>query len=107
LDMSDRIKQLRLQHGMTQEELGRLLGVKKSAIQKYESGMVKNIKRPAIKKMADTFGVKPSYLMGFDDAPITASEKRLAEKYLLLKNSDNPKDRAVAAAIDMLLSIAE
>ena len=34
--------------GLTQEELGKKVGVKKSAIYKYESGMVKNLKRSVI-----------------------------------------------------------
>ena len=36
-----RIKSLRQNKGMTQEELGSLLGVNKAAVQKYESGKVK------------------------------------------------------------------
>jgi repressor LexA len=52
---------------MTQEELGAKIGVQKSAIRKYESGLVENIPRASIKKMADIFNVKPSYLMGFED----------------------------------------
>lgn len=50
------IKQLRLQKGLTQEELEKVIGVQKSAIRKYESGMVQNIKRSSIKKLADFFG---------------------------------------------------
>ena len=60
MNMGERIKQLRLRHNMTQEELGRALNLKKSAIAKYETGRVENIKRPTIQKMADIFGVAPS-----------------------------------------------
>ena len=59
-----RIKQLRLQKGMTQEELGVLLGVKKAAIQKYESGTIANIKSEKLKRLAKIFDVTPSYVMG-------------------------------------------
>lgn len=65
------IKQLRLQKGITQEELGKVIGVQKSAIRKYESGMVQNIKRSSIKKLADFFGVSPSYLLGYEDSSTT------------------------------------
>lgn len=65
------IKQLRLQKGLTQEELGKVIGVQKSAIRKYESGMVQNIKRSSIKKLADFFGVSPSYLLGYEDSSTT------------------------------------
>lgn len=66
MKMSENIRMLRIEKGMTQEELGRLLGVKKSAIAKYESGLVENIPRSSVKKMADIFGVKPSFILGFD-----------------------------------------
>ena len=65
--MGDRIKFLREQCGMTQEELGEKIGVQKSAIRKYEKGSVENIKRSSIKIMADLFGVSPCYLMGWDE----------------------------------------
>lgn len=66
MTMGDRIKYLREKHNMTQDELGELLGVQKSAIRKYEKGSVENIKRTSIKKMSEHFGVSPAWLMGFD-----------------------------------------
>ena len=73
--MGERIKKLRKEADMTQEDLADLLGVQKSAIAKYESGRVSNIKRSAIKKMAQRFQVSLSYLMGFDDgsAPLPSN----------------------------------
>ena len=48
LNMSNIIKILRNQKGLTQDELGAYLGVKKSAIQKYESGAIVNLKSETI-----------------------------------------------------------
>ena len=39
MEMGDRIKFLRRQKGITQEELGQIVGVQKAAVQKWESGM--------------------------------------------------------------------
>ena len=50
-----RIKQLRLSHNLTQEQLGKILGVNKSAVQKYEAGDVKNLKRETIKRLCNQF----------------------------------------------------
>lgn len=81
------IKSLRLTKGMTQEELGQALGVKKSAIQKYESGMVENLKRSTIAKMAEIFDVTPAYIMGWGkerdtyNAKLSESELTHIEKY--------------------------
>lgn len=66
-EMGKRIKELRLRKGVTLEELGNIIGVQKSAILKYENGSVENMKRSAIKKLADYFGVKASYLMALDN----------------------------------------
>lgn len=67
MTMGERIKALRLQQGLTQEELGEKVGVKKSAIYKYETGLVVNLKRSTIEKLAKALGVKPTYLMGMTD----------------------------------------
>lgn len=53
------IKTLRSRHNLTQEELGNLLGVKKSAIQKYESGTIRNLKIDTIRNLCKTFSVPP------------------------------------------------
>ena len=66
--MAKRIKECRLKYGLTQEELADKLGLKKSAIAKYENGRVENIKRTTIEEMANIFECSPSYLMGWDDA---------------------------------------
>ncbi len=67
MSMAERIKELRIAAGLTQEELGEKIGLQKSAIAKYENGRVENIKRSTIQAMADLFGVKPSYILGFDE----------------------------------------
>ncbi|WP_338630353.1 helix-turn-helix transcriptional regulator [Clostridium baratii] len=65
MDTGEIIKQLRLQKGLTQEELGNLVGLKKAAINKYESGKVENIKRSTIQKFSEIFNVSPSTIMGW------------------------------------------
>lgn len=67
MTMGERIRFLRKKNKMTQEALGKLIGVQRSAIRKYEHGEVENIPRSSIQKMAEFFNVSPSYLMGFDD----------------------------------------
>lgn len=69
MEMGEIIKQLRKAHNLTQEELGKRLGVQKSAIAKYEKGRVENIKRSTIQAMATLFDVSPCYLMGWADVP--------------------------------------
>ena len=63
MNIGEKIKSARLSKGMTQQELGELLGVQKSAIAKYESGRVVNIKRSTLKKISDILGIRPSELV--------------------------------------------
>lgn len=73
--VGERIKTLRLSLGMTQEELGNKVGVKRAAINKYETGVVYNIKRDMQIKLADALGVDPAWLF-YDDSS-DSSEKTL------------------------------
>lgn len=66
MEIGKRIKMLRNSIGLTQDELGEKLGVKKAAIQKYESGGIINLKIETINKLAEVFEVTPAYIMGWD-----------------------------------------
>jgi len=61
----EKIKALRLEKGMTQEELGDKLGVKKAAVHKWETGLVVNIKRSTLAKLCAVLDTTPDYLMGY------------------------------------------
>ena len=67
MTIGDKINYLREQNNMTLEELGNKVGVGKSTIRKWEKGMIVNMKRDKIKKLADALGVSPSYLMGWTE----------------------------------------
>ena len=60
-----RLKQLRKSHGITQDELGEILGVQKAAVCKYETGRVP-LPHEAIVKLCDHFHVTADYLLGID-----------------------------------------
>ena len=69
----EKIKMLRLRKGMSQEELGKKVGVQKAAINKYEKGIVVNLKMSTIAKLADALDVTPVYLMGIDEEQLPAN----------------------------------
>lgn len=60
MNIGNYIKKLRTESGFSQEELGRMLGVQRAAVQKWECGTVKNLKRDTIKKLSEIFNVPPS-----------------------------------------------
>lgn len=53
------IKELRKKKGLTQSDLAELLGVNKSAVQRYESGVIVNLKIETIRKLCDIFDTYP------------------------------------------------
>ena len=76
----ERIKYLRLLADMSQEELGKRVGVQRAAINKYEKGSVTNIPIATIEKIAQVFEVSPNYIVGWDNAesnPLSAEVKVL------------------------------
>lgn len=66
-NIGERIKRLRLKKNMTLEELGNQVGVGKSTVRKWETGMIANMRCDKIAKLADALDVSPAYLMGWKD----------------------------------------
>ena len=63
MNTGERIKQARLAAGLTQTELADKIGVKFSAVHKYESGKVVNLKRETLAAIARTLNVSESWLL--------------------------------------------
>lgn len=59
METGDIIKKLRNEKKITQSELGIMLGVNTSSIQKYESGATKNLKLETIRELCHIFEVPP------------------------------------------------
>ena len=84
----ERIKMLRVQSKLSQEELARLTGyTDRSSIAKIEAGKV-DLTESKISAFASVFGVSPSYIMGLseDDVPapqiiLSTSEEELVGCY--------------------------
>lgn len=72
MEIGQKIKKARLERGLTQQELGDIVGVQKSAIAKYENGRVVNIKRSTLQKITKALNIRPSELL-FVDTPKDAA----------------------------------
>ena len=68
MSIGERIRQLRKERNITQEELSEYLGVTKATVQKYENGQIRNLRAETIKKLSELFGVGPVFFV-FDDVP--------------------------------------
>ena len=69
MDMHEKIKYHREKLGLTLEELGKRVGVGKSTVRKWETGMIANMRRDKIEKVAIALNISPAYLMGWEDNP--------------------------------------
>lgn len=79
----EKIRKLRIENNMTQEELGVKLGVGKSAVAKYENNRVKNLKKYTIMKLGEIFGVSPDYLYSYLDKPIELEKDLISRVFTL------------------------
>ncbi len=73
----NRLKELRTARGITQDELGAMLGVQKAAICKYETGRVA-LPNSCLVRLVEIFSVSADYILGRDD--VTPLPKRMREK---------------------------
>ena len=96
--MAQRIKKLRQEKGLTLEQVADVVGVGKSTVRKWETGMIANMRRDKIADLAKALGTTPAYLMGWQvdderkDSPsepqLTEGEKALLDLFRLV-----PEDR--------------
>lgn len=62
-----RIKAARLEKGLTQLELATRLGIGRTAITKWEKGVIKNLKRDTIQQIADVLDMSPLTMIGVEE----------------------------------------
>ena len=96
--MAQRIKQLRQDRGLTLEQVAEVVGVGKSTVRKWETGMIANMRRDKIADLAKALGTTPAYLMGWkeeedkkdspNDLPINEGEKMLLNLFRKIPESD-------------------
>lgn len=66
LDIGSRLRALREQNQLTQEDVGKRIGVTKATINRYETGEI-DIKRTVAIKLARVLSTTPQYIMGWDN----------------------------------------
>ncbi len=63
--LSNNLKKLRRERGMTLDELARALGTSRQTIHRYENGVIANVPPEKVEQLAEALGVSPSALMGW------------------------------------------
>ena len=102
MTMYDRIRDLRIKNGMSQDDLARAIGYKdRSMITKIEAGRV-DLSQRKIMAFAKALGTTPAYLMGWEENKLERMNLHLFgktdedERIEAIKN-----DKNIAALVDM------
>ena len=100
----NRLKELRKEKKLTQEELAQEIGVSKITILRWENGE-RQIKPEKAQQLADYFGVSVGYLLGYEEAKTLENILKDAEEYLEMTEddllSDNYSSRIKIASSEM------
>ena len=107
MDVGTRIKNARIAKRMTQEELGKAIGVQKSAIAKYENGRVVNIKRSTLKKISDVLGIPPIDLIYEDKENPTAMDGMSENRKKLMQFCETVPDDKAEMILRVMKSILQ
>lgn len=89
-NMAQKIQTLRKAKGMTLEEVANIVGVGKSTVRKWETGMIANMRRDKIASLANALGTTPAYLMGWEE--MEQSNDILADIIIRLRSDNDFSD---------------
>lgn len=92
MDTKNVIREKRLELGLTYEELGKMIGVGKSTVRKWEIGMIENIRRDNIVALAKALKISPALIMGWNIKDFNKEPEKFTKeetKMLLFYNKLN------------------
>lgn len=89
MTIQERIKNRRLELGMTLRDVSIKLGIAESSVSRYETGNIANMGIDKLKALADVLQTTPAYLMGWDEtikdsldlSGLTDNQKRMMHYY--------------------------
>ena len=72
MSIGQRIKILRIQQGLSIDDLAYKLGKNRTTIYRYENGDIENLPLSILDSLANALNTTPAYLMGWNDSKNTA-----------------------------------
>ena len=90
MNINQKIIDARKRKHLTQEELGKLVGVTKSAVMKWEKGIVSNIKRSVIVKLSQVLDLSPLDILGIEPP----ADQQILDDFHSLNEEGQAKARA-------------
>lgn len=109
MEIKDLIRIKREELGLTYESLGKMVGVGKSTVRKWETGMIENMRRDNIVALSKALNISPSILMGWEDIKetnqaedtISIKERKLLDNFNKLNKVG--KDEAIKRISELTL----
>ena len=81
MKIGDRIKQRRIDLGMSQEELAKKVGYKDRSTVSYIEKNGENLPMPKVREIAAALQTSPAWLMGWDEDPLDDKSALLQDIY--------------------------
>ena len=97
MTIGEKIRQRRKELGLTTEELGRMIGVQRAAITKYEKGYI-DLKAGQLKAIADALQISPVALLPDYNESLTFDELQLINAYRAA--DDRAREDALKTLLD-------
>lgn len=117
MTVGSRIKNLRIKKNYTLDELGKMIDASRQTLHKYEQGIITNIPKEKIEKIAQVLGVNPSYIYGWENDEtyyIDENTKSIAQGIfendnlrILFDASRDAKAEDLKLVTDLLLNLKE
>lgn len=93
MEIKDIIKKRREELNLTYEQLGNLVGVGKSTVRKWETGMIENMRRDNIVALSKALNISPSIIMGWETVDNSNCNHKLSKnETTLLENYNKSND---------------
>lgn len=110
MTLGSRIRECRLEQGLSLHDLSEKLNVSESTVLRYEKGVINKLSEKTIQIIADALGVSVSYLLGEQETikpenktksyELTMSEQVLVSCYRSLEDHDRSVVRALILAMN-------
>lgn len=76
-EIANKIKARRIQLGLTLEDVAQAVGVGRSTVRKWETGLIKNMGRDKIALLAKVLQISPVELVPMPDKTVSEDDERL------------------------------
>ena len=101
MNIGERIKQRRLERGMTLEDVAKIVKVTRATIQKYENSVISTIPYEKIILLSEALMVSPAWLMGWSE-PEKPPEELTPKQTALIEQIRHLSDQQVDALLTLL-----